>query len=104
MHLRANLRPIPVAWEPQPRKSPSFNLFPSIFSEENATNCELSFESIKLGSPRRYTVTINTKDKNIDHSSVLSNYFPDTCNLQGFANTTKQRVAANSNSCVFPAD
>ena len=65
---------------------------------------EFGLDPVKLCSSSRHAIPINAEYEEVRHPSVLLNHFPDARNLQRFADATEQRVLADADTHVPPAN
>ena len=97
-YLRTNVGPLPISREVQTCECPSLDFFPGILSKEDGIPSELPFDLVQPIPTPLNAVTIDAKDEQVHHTSVLIEDFLDALRLQRFDNTTKQGIMADADS------
>lgn len=97
--LAANGRPLPVARQIQPCQCPDFDFLPGVLGQKNLTSLQhalaLLLQHIHVVSARIHAIPIHQQQKQLHHSRITLNYFLNPLSLQGFADSTHQRIEAH---------
>ena len=103
VHLRADVCPSPTVRQSQARENPCLKLLPGVFGQEASTVTEFYFDVIEPPASPPVAVTVDAKDKYIRHPVITFHNLRNAYRFRRFPNTAKQRILANSNTCVSSA-